>query len=119
MPTYEFCCDSCNHNFEIFLSFSEKHPEKCPKCKKKKLYQIFDGNIIICMKGGDTIGQIGEKNWKKSGGKIKEEIAKKKEEEDSKIPWWRSGKVKGLKKSEKPINLSKVKDVKSYIEKGE
>ena len=119
MPTYEFSCEKCKHSFEIFLSFSDKHPLKCPKCKKGKINQVFDGNTIICIKGGNTIGQIGEANWKKHGGKLKEEMAKKKEESESNIPWWRSGKIKGLDKSEKPLNLSKIKNVKNYIEKGD
>jgi len=119
MPTYEFSCDKCGHNFELFLSFSEEHPSKCPKCKKKSLNQVFDGNTIICVKGENTIGQLGESNWKKYGGKIKEDMAKKQEETDKKLPWWRSGEVKGLSKERKPIDVSKIKDVKKYIEKGE
>ncbi len=119
MPYYEFSCESCSYNFEIKLSFSESHPTKCPKCKKKKLIQIYDGNTIVCMKGGDTIGHIGESNWKKSGGKIKEKMQKNKEIKESKIPWWRSGKVSGLSKKEKPLNLSKIKNINRYIETGE
>ena len=119
MPTYEFSCEKCEHNFEIYLSFSQKHPKKCPKCKKGKVNQVFDGNTIICVKGENTLGQIGEKNWKKHGSKIKEDIAKDQEQQDKKLPWWRSGDVKGLKKERKPIDVSKIKDVKRYIEKGE
>jgi putative FmdB family regulatory protein len=119
MPYYEFLCESCEYNFEVKLSFSESHPKDCPKCKKGKLNQVYDGNTIVCMKGGDTIGQVGEANYKKAGGKIKEYMAKKQELEDSKLPWWRSGKVNGLSKKDKPLNLSKIKNVKNYIETGE
>lgn len=119
MPTYEFSCDKCGYNFELYLSFSDKHPCKCPKCKKKSLNQVFDGNTIICVKGGNSMGHIGESNWKKDGGKIKEKMAKEQEESDAKLPWWRSGKTKGLAKERKPIDVSKIKDVKRYIEKGE
>ena len=119
MPYYEFSCDSCEYTFEVKLSYTDKHPTKCPKCKKEKLYQVFDGNTVVCMKGGDTIGQVGEANWKKKGGKIKEQMQKKQEEADAKLPWWRSGKTKGFEKNRKPLDLSKIKDVKKYIEKGE
>lgn len=119
MPYYEFSCDSCKYVFEIKLSYTDKHPTKCPKCKKQKLYQLFDGNTVVSIKGENTLGQIGEANWKKKGGKIKEDIAKKQEEDDKKLPWWRSGDVKGLPKERKPIDVSKIKDVKKYIEKGE
>ena len=41
MPTYEYHCDACEHNFDEFQSFSEKPLKKCPKCKKSKLRRVF------------------------------------------------------------------------------
>lgn len=38
MPTYDFICNKCNHNFDQLLSISEREKpisEKCPSCKKK------------------------------------------------------------------------------------
>ena len=34
MPTYEYHCKDCNHNFEIFLSYQEYEntPISCPAC---------------------------------------------------------------------------------------
>src|SRR5437867_13405880 len=38
MPTYEYLCTKCNHQFEKFQSMSEKPLEICPKdrCAKEK-----------------------------------------------------------------------------------
>ena len=35
MPTYEYHCDACEHNFDEFQSFSDKQLKKCPKCGKR------------------------------------------------------------------------------------
>lgn len=119
MPTYEYTCENCNALTEQFRTFAEGHLEKCPSCKKNKLVQIFSGGIIGYVKGGETIGQISEQNFKREGGKIKEKIAKEKEEADNKLPWWRSGKVKGLEKQDKILNVDKIKNIRKYIDKGE
>lgn len=38
MPTYEYACKKCGHEFEAFQSISAKPLETCPKelCAKKK-----------------------------------------------------------------------------------
>ena len=32
MPTYDYKCAQCGHDFEIFQSMSAEHIKKCPKC---------------------------------------------------------------------------------------
>ena len=32
MPTYEYHCDACEHNFDEFQSINDKPLKKCPKC---------------------------------------------------------------------------------------
>src|SRR2546426_8908945 len=51
MPTYEYHCDACEHNFDEFQSFSEKPLKKCPKCKKSKLRRIFGIGAAVLFKG--------------------------------------------------------------------
>ncbi len=51
MPTYDYQCDSCGHQFEEFQSFSEKPLTTCPKCKKKKLQRLFGTGAAILFKG--------------------------------------------------------------------
>jgi putative FmdB family regulatory protein len=51
MPTYEYKCDGCDHQFEEFQSMSDKALEKCPECKKKKLRRLFGTGAAILFKG--------------------------------------------------------------------
>jgi putative FmdB family regulatory protein len=51
MPTYEYKCDSCGHQFEDFQSMSEPALQKCPACKKKKLRRLFGTGAAILFKG--------------------------------------------------------------------
>ena len=43
MPTYEFKCNKCKHQFEVFTSISEKDETTCPKCKSRKITQLLSG----------------------------------------------------------------------------
>lgn len=51
MPTYEYQCDACQHNFDEFQSFSEAPLKKCPKCGKSKLRRLFGAGAGIIFKG--------------------------------------------------------------------
>jgi putative FmdB family regulatory protein len=51
MPTYEYQCDACDHNFDEFQSFSEEPLTKCPKCGKKKLRRLFGTGTAVIFKG--------------------------------------------------------------------
>lgn len=50
MPTYQYACTACNHEFEAFQSFTEDSLTECPKCKGeiKKVYSavgvVFKGS---------------------------------------------------------------------------
>lgn len=32
MPTYEYACQKCGHQFEVFQSFSARPKRKCEEC---------------------------------------------------------------------------------------
>jgi putative FmdB family regulatory protein len=49
MPTYAYSCKSCEHAFEVQLSFSDKDPEKCPECGGE-IRKLF-GNLGVTFKG--------------------------------------------------------------------
>ncbi len=51
MPTYEYQCDACEHNFDEFQSMSEPALKKCPKCGKSKLRRVFGTGAAILFKG--------------------------------------------------------------------
>jgi len=51
MPTYEYRCDSCFHEFEEFQYIKDAPLEKCPKCKKNKLRRLIGGGAAIVFRG--------------------------------------------------------------------
>jgi putative FmdB family regulatory protein len=51
MPTYEYECDACHHNFDEFQSFTDKPLRKCPKCGKPKLRRVFGAGGAVIFKG--------------------------------------------------------------------
>ena len=46
MPTYEYACTKCGHQFEIVQSFSDDALTKCPECKGK-LRKVFGSVGIV------------------------------------------------------------------------
>jgi putative FmdB family regulatory protein len=51
MPTYDYQCDQCGHEFELFQSISEPVKRKCPKCGKQKLRRLFGTGAAVVFKG--------------------------------------------------------------------
>ena len=51
MPTYDYVCDACEHEFELFQSISEPKKRKCPECGKLKLRRLFGTGAAVVFKG--------------------------------------------------------------------
>lgn len=51
MPTYEYVCDACEHEFELLQRMSDPAVRKCPKCKKLKVRRIISGGAGVIFKG--------------------------------------------------------------------
>ncbi|MCB0989708.1 MAG: FmdB family transcriptional regulator [Acidimicrobiales bacterium] len=49
MPTYEYLCQSCGHQFDIYQSFSDDALTTCSECGGE-LVKVF-GNVGIAFKG--------------------------------------------------------------------
>ena len=47
MPTYEYACRACDHNFEIVQSFSEDTLTTCPACEQDALRKVYNAAGII------------------------------------------------------------------------
>jgi putative FmdB family regulatory protein len=50
MPTYEYRCKSCGHQFDIVQAFSDDALTECPSCGEASLKKVF-GNVGITFKG--------------------------------------------------------------------
>ncbi|MDR1479053.1 MAG: zinc ribbon domain-containing protein [Planctomycetaceae bacterium] len=51
MPSYEYRCDACEHEFEEFQGIKDAPLKKCPQCKKNKLRRLISGGAAIVFKG--------------------------------------------------------------------
>ncbi len=51
MPTYDYECDACTHEFELFQSISDSLKKKCPACGKLKLRRLFGTGAAVVFKG--------------------------------------------------------------------
>ena len=51
MPTYDYVCDACSHEFEAFHSITAKPLRKCPECGKPKLKRLIGTGAGVIFKG--------------------------------------------------------------------
>jgi putative FmdB family regulatory protein len=52
MPTYEYQCGACGHQFEEFHSMSAAPIKKCPACGKRKVGRLMSGGAAVHVKNG-------------------------------------------------------------------
>ena len=65
MPTYDYRCRACGHEFERFQKMSDGLLRKCPECKERKLKRLMGTGSGIIFKGSGFY----ETDYKrKSGG---------------------------------------------------
>jgi putative FmdB family regulatory protein len=46
MPTYQYACTECGHDFEQFQSFSEDSLTECPECRGR-LRKLFNAVGVV------------------------------------------------------------------------
>lgn len=51
MPTYDYVCDACDHEFELFQQISDRVKKKCPECGKLRLRRLFGTGAAVVFKG--------------------------------------------------------------------
>ncbi len=52
MPTYEYRCKACEHEFELFQNMSDSVKRKCPSCAKNQLERLIGTGAAVIFKGG-------------------------------------------------------------------
>jgi len=76
MPTYEYQCDACEHNFDEFQSFSDPPLKKCPQCGKSRLRRVFGAGAAVIFKGSGFYQTDYRSESYKSAAKAEQEGAK-------------------------------------------
>jgi putative FmdB family regulatory protein len=51
MPTYDYKCDACEHEFELFQSIKADPIKKCPECGRAKVRRLIGPGAAIVFKG--------------------------------------------------------------------
>ena len=97
MPTYEYRCKSCEHEWEEFQSIKSKPSRKCPECGKLKAERIISAGGGIIFKGsGFYQTDYRSESWKKG-----EKADKKSQESASSGDSKKSDSTKNSSKSNK------------------
>ena len=97
MPTYDYECDACGHEFELFRSISEPVKRKCPECGKQKLRRLFGTGAAVVFKGSGFYETDYRSESYKKGAKAEKE-ARDKKSADKKSEKKDSGTKKSPKK---------------------
>lgn len=51
MPTYDYRCNACGHEFELFQSMKDKPKRTCPSCRKAGLERLIGLGAGVIFKG--------------------------------------------------------------------
>lgn len=66
MPTYEYVCQKCSHEFEQFQSIKDEPLKRCPECKGKVVRKIGTGAGLLFKGSGFYITDYRSENYKKA-----------------------------------------------------
>ena len=84
MPTYEYKCENCDHQFEQFQSITSKPLRKCPECGKNKLNRLIGSGSGIIFKGtGFYQTDYRSENYKKAASSDKKPSSTTTDKKDS------------------------------------
>jgi putative FmdB family regulatory protein len=51
MPTYDYQCTACDHEFEVFQPISAPVKRKCPECGELRLKRLIGAGAAVMFKG--------------------------------------------------------------------
>ena len=81
MPTYEYACTACEHEFEAFHSITAEPISLCPECGEQKVERLISGGAGLIFKGsGFYITDYRSEGYKEAAKKDKEATSDKKSE---------------------------------------
>ena len=106
MPTYEYICDKCKHEFERFQSIKSRPVRKCPKCGKLSVQRLIGAGAGIIFKGSGFY----QTDYRSEGYKKAAESEKKTTSKDTTKKKTET-KAKDSKPSEKSKSTTKDKKI--------
>jgi len=86
MPTYEYECKSCGHNFDVFQNIKDDPIKTCPECGKE-VRRLINGGMGVIFKGdGFYVTDKGGSGVKPGGKTADSPAAESKPSESSPCP---------------------------------
>ena len=105
MPTYEYVCNNCQHEFEQFQSMKARPIRKCPECGKLSVQRLIGAGAGIIFKGSGFY----QTDYRSEGYKKDAESEKKSSADKDTTNKKTETKAKDSKSSEKPKPTTKEK----------
>ncbi len=86
MPTYEYACTACEHEFEAFHAITADPIRICPECGEREVERLISGGAGLIFRGsGFYITDYRSEGYKEAAKKDKEaESGKKSDAKKSK-----------------------------------
>lgn len=84
MPTYDYRCDACGHEMELFQSITAKPAKKCPDCGRNKLKRLIGTGAGVIFKGSGFYETDYRSESYKKAEKAETEAAKPKKDDAGK-----------------------------------
>lgn len=78
MPTYDYECSSCGHQYELFQPITAKPQRKCPACQRPTARRLIGAGAGLIFKGSgfyitdyrsESYKQAAKSDSESSGGK--------------------------------------------------
>jgi putative FmdB family regulatory protein len=86
MPTYEYRCGNCGHEFERFQSITARALRKCPRCGRSSLNRLIGTGAGVIFKGsGFYETDYRSESYKQAQKKETDSGKEKKDEGKSKV----------------------------------
>ena len=79
MPTYDYLCEACDHELELFQSINDPVKRKCPECGKLKLRRLFGTGAAVVFKGSGFYQTDYRSDSYKKGAAADKKAAEKKD----------------------------------------
>ncbi len=76
MPTYEYLCKACGHEFERVQRITDDKVKTCPECKKRQVERLISQTSFVLKGGGWYSDLYASKSDKKDDKGTETETAK-------------------------------------------
>jgi putative FmdB family regulatory protein len=98
VPTYEYMCEKCDHEFEREQRISDPPVKTCPECRSRKVKKLISRTSFV-LKGGGWYSDLYSSTKPESGGDKSDGESKAASSKDSET-----------KTDSKPSDSKKTKD---------